>query len=111
VKQIVIKKLLNKLGHSVTIVNNGEEAVRMVKNSDYDLILMDWRMLKMDGIEATKLIRSFGEKYTDLPIFALAANFYVDDQALCIKAGMNDVLNKPLTLEALNKTLNKVLSA
>lgn len=111
VNQLVIKKLLSKLGHKVTLANNGLEAVELVKKSDFDLILMDWRMPEMDGIEATKMIRSYGGKFTDLPIYGLTANVFDDDRAMCIKAGMNDVLNKPLTLEVLNNTLNKVLNS
>lgn len=111
VNQLVIKKLLKKLGHIVTVASNGEEATRIVQENDFDLILMDWRMPVMDGIEATKYIRSLGGKFTELPIYGLTANVFDDDRALCIEAGMNEVLNKPLTLEVLNKALTKIITS
>ncbi|WP_176365164.1 hybrid sensor histidine kinase/response regulator [Pseudoalteromonas ulvae] len=93
--QMVIKALLEKRNHHVTLAENGEVAVILSKAHSYDLVLMDMMMPVMDGLTATKLIR---ETFTDvqLPIVALTANASLADKQLCLDVGMNDVLTKPV---------------
>eukprot|EP00487_Bulimina_marginata_P010764 TRINITY_DN5903_c0_g1_i1.p1 TRINITY_DN5903_c0_g1~~TRINITY_DN5903_c0_g1_i1.p1 ORF type:complete len:109 (-),score=19.31 TRINITY_DN5903_c0_g1_i1:88-414(-) len=92
---MVIKALLEKRNHHVTLAENGEVAVALSKAHVYDLVLMDMMMPVMDGLAATKLIR---ETFTEveLPILALTANASLADKQLCLDVGMNDVLTKPV---------------
>lgn len=107
INQIVAKKLLQKLGHKVTIVKNGHEAIAEVKNNKHDLILMDWRMPGMDGIEATKIIRTMDKPFSDIPIIGLTANVFEEDIKTCIASGMNDVIKKPVTIQDLSNAISR----
>ncbi|MDB4796803.1 response regulator, partial [bacterium] len=113
INQKVARLTLRKLGYSVDIVNNGKEAVESICNFPYDLILMDIQMPEMDGMEATKAIRSlspneFGSK-SETPIIALTANAMKGDERICLEAGMTDYLPKPLQREQLIAILQKHL--
>jgi two-component system sensor histidine kinase/response regulator len=79
----------------VDLAANGAEAVRMVRENDYDIVLMDMQMPVMDGIEATQVIRS-DSRFRSLPIIAMTANALVSDRELCLQAGMNDHIAKPI---------------
>ena len=83
---------------------NGEEAVQMVEEGQYDIVLMDIKMPVMDGLEATKKIK---ETHPDLPIVALTANAFDSDRQLAFDAGCNDFLSKPVSSEACLKTIRK----
>ena len=85
---------------------NGKEAVDMVDNSTYDMVLMDIKMPVMDGLEATKAIK---EKHPDLPIVALTANAFDSDRQLALQAGCNDFLSKPVSSELCIKTIRKFI--
>lgn len=105
INQQVIIHILNKMGYDPAVVENGIEAVEAVKNKDYDLVFMDMQMPEMDGIEATKIIRS-GTAVQPF-IIALTANTMPGDMDECIKAGMNDYISKPVKLEELTAMLEK----
>jgi len=79
----------------VDLAENGEIALRMVRDNDYDVVLMDMQMPVMDGIEATRVIRS-NPRFKDLPIIAMTANAMASDRELCLEAGMNDHIAKPI---------------
>jgi two-component system sensor histidine kinase/response regulator len=79
----------------VDLAENGEIAVRMVQEKDYDLVLMDMQMPVMDGIEATRVIRS-DPRFETLPIIAMTANAMAADRDRCLEAGMNDHIAKPI---------------
>jgi two-component system sensor histidine kinase/response regulator len=79
----------------VDLAENGADAVRMVRENDYDVVLMDMQMPVMDGIEATQAIRS-ESRFQDLPIIAMTANAMAADRERCLKAGMNDHIAKPI---------------
>ena len=79
----------------VDLAENGEIALRMIRDNDYDAVLMDMQMPVMDGIEATRIIRS-NPRFKTLPIIAMTANAMASDRILCLDAGMNDHIAKPI---------------
>lgn len=107
VNQKVASTMLRKLGYDYDLAKNGEEAIELAGSGKFHLILMDIQMPVMDGIEATKRIR------TDLPqeiqpiIIALTANTTEGDRKACFDAGMNDFLAKPVTKSTIEKAIDK----
>ncbi|MHB1372343.1 MAG: PAS domain-containing hybrid sensor histidine kinase/response regulator [Thauera sp.] len=100
VNREVAATILRETGATVDTAENGQEAVDMAKASHYDLILMDLQMPVMDGITATRLLRS-SDAFRDLPIVAMTANAFAEDRKLCIDAGMNDHIPKPVEPDVL----------
>jgi CheY-like chemotaxis protein len=101
--------LLEKLGHQADIVANGLEAIDSLNRQKYDLVLMDVQMPELDGLEATKRIRSEFTTINQPTIIAVTANAMSGDKEKCLEAGMNDYLAKPITLQSLEKSLSKWL--
>lgn len=97
VNQEVAREFLEDIVGEIAIANNGEEAVSMSLDQEFDLILMDCQMPVMDGFEATKTIRAREQKsgQAPLPIIALTANAFASDKEQCLNAGMSDFLSKP----------------
>ena len=89
--------LLETANMSIDLAENGEVAVRMVSENDYDLVLMDMQMPVMDGIAATHAIRS-NPRFCTLPIIAMTANAMDADREICLQAGMNDHVANPSIL-------------
>ena len=109
--QEVIAQLLYKLGCQVEFANNGLEVVSMLeerKDDHYKLVFMDYQMPELDGADATRAIRK-KEWGNDIPIIAMTAAAFSSDKEVCLESGMNDFINKPLTLKKLQKTLEKWL--
>lgn len=106
INQTVITKFLNKTKINYLIAENGLEAIEMIQNNQFDLILMDCLMPIMDGYSATLKIR---ESNSTLPIIALTANAMIEDKNKCISVGMNDFLPKPINKNDLYMTLNRWL--
>ena len=106
VSQRLAVRMLEKAGHRVDFVSNGQEAVEALDRKPYDLVLMDCLMPQMDGFEATRAIRA-AEVGTDrhVPIVALTANAMERDREQCLAAGMDDYLAKPFTKQALTAAL------
>jgi signal transduction histidine kinase len=100
--QIVSSKLIKQLGHEYTMVENGEEAIIEYDKGGFDIVLMDLNMPVIDGYEASVRII---EKYPTAQIVALTATDISQVRDKCLKAGMISVLNKPLTREELEKTI------
>jgi signal transduction histidine kinase/CheY-like chemotaxis protein len=90
----------------VDVAENGEMAVRMVQSNPYDLVLMDMQMPVMDGIEATRVIRS-DPRFKNLPIIAMTANAMAADRDKCLDAGMNDHIPKPIDPQELFRVLSQ----
>jgi two-component system, sensor histidine kinase and response regulator len=88
----------------VDLAENGEIALRMVKDNDYDAVLMDMQMPVMDGIEATRILRA-DPRYQALPIIAMTANAMESDREVCLEAGMNDHIAKPIDPDQLFSVL------
>ena len=109
INQKVVHTMLSSLGYEVAIANNGQEAVDSIKENHFALVLMDVQMPVMDGIQATKEIRSLLPKiYGDswkTPIVAVTANAMLEDDRRCLDAGMDDYLAKPF----LKKDLIQIL--
>jgi signal transduction histidine kinase len=98
--------LLSKLGHTVRVVSNGQAAVEAVSVDRFDLVLMDIQMPVLDGLEATRVIRQAEkESGRHTPIVALTANAMKGDDLLCLSAGMDAYLPKPVSVEALRDVL------
>jgi len=101
--------LLENLGCSVTIVNNGKEAVNAATTTQYDIIFMDIQMPEMDGMEATGLIREHEKqlgKHT--PIVAMTAHAMKGDRELCLDAGMDEYTTKPISLKSITETIKRL---
>ncbi|MDA8134399.1 MAG: response regulator [Desulfobacteraceae bacterium] len=98
VNQRVILLMLKKMNLSATVVANGEEVLKMIREKAFDLILMDVRMPVLDGIETTKIIRAPESdiKTKNIPIIALTALAMQEDAERCLKAGMDRYLTKPI---------------
>ena len=106
INQKLIKRILDKLGYEPEVVQNGVEVLALLGQQSFDLILMDIQMPEMDGLEATQMIRNTNFKQP--VIVAMTANAMPEDRELCLAAGMNDYLSKPLNLDALIQVLKKV---
>ncbi len=107
INQIVTKNLLNLIGYDCVIVENGFNALQMVKKEDFDLILMDLNMPYLDGVEATRRIREFEQ---NIPIIALTASELSEVNDECMEVGMNDIINKPLNKNDLKTIIIKHLT-
>jgi CheY-like chemotaxis protein len=112
VNQLLVTKLLEKLGHGAHVVANGHEAVEALGRIHYDLCLMDCQMPEMDGYEATRQIRINEQvrRNGHLPIVALTANAVAGDAEKCLASGMDDYLTKPLKKERLEIALRQWLA-
>jgi CheY-like chemotaxis protein len=105
VNQRVAERLLQKLGYSVVLVANGEEAIAAASEGSFDAILMDCQMPIVDGFEATGAIRAMESDAVHVPIIALTAEALAGDRERCLRAGMDDYLSKPVRIEQLQATL------
>ncbi|MBF0613550.1 MAG: PAS domain S-box protein [Magnetococcales bacterium] len=106
--QQVAKDLLELAGLTVRIAENGAEAVRVLEDGPYLVILMDLQMPVMDGHEATRRIRSMPE-WQGVPIIAMTANVMTGEREQCLANGMNDYLSKPVDVDRLFSTLVRLL--
>ena len=107
INQMITKKILNKMGLSCDVVDNGEDAVEQVKSVTYNVVLMDIHMPGISGLEATKIIRTFDK---DLTVFALTAVTLEDKMHEFGEAGFNDIISKPFKQEDFEQKLYDVLS-
>ncbi len=109
VNQLVATTMLKKLGYTVDIVNNGQEAVTAIQEVRYDLVLMDCQMPVLDGYMATQAIRKSAqpESGRDIPIVALTAHAMMNNDQKCFDSGMDGYLTKPIRLSELEGALKK----
>jgi signal transduction histidine kinase/streptogramin lyase/ActR/RegA family two-component response regulator len=109
INQKLAKKMLDKPGHILTVVDNGRSAWEAAVSGDFDLILMDLQMPEMDGFEATAHIREAelaSGRHT--PIVALTAHAMSGDREQCLRAGMDDYISKPIDFQALMVVIRKM---
>jgi PAS domain S-box-containing protein len=102
--QQLANALLVRVGIEVGIADNGVEALQALQRESFDAVLMDMQMPQMDGLEATKRIRD-DPALADLPVIAMTANAMAGDREICLAAGMNDYISKPLHTGTLYATL------
>ena len=110
INQQVAFELLQRVGLSVDLVENGLQVLDKLQENSYDAILMDVQMPGMDGMEATRAIRK-QPKYSTLPIIAMTAHALAEDKRKCFAAGMNEHITKPIRPERLYGTLTKLLDS
>jgi CheY-like chemotaxis protein len=108
----VMAAMLKKIGYQTSLAMDGQEAVIALKESDFDLVLMDCTMPVMDGYQATAMIRdtTTGVKNPNVPVVAMTARAMQGDREKCLQAGMNDYLSKPVVWETLTTVLYRWLS-
>jgi signal transduction histidine kinase len=108
VNQFVAKNTIQKIGYKIDIASNGIEALEMLKNYPYDVVLMDCMMPEMDGLEATALIKKSPDLYGTPKVIALTASALKEDKEKCAEVGMDDFLSKPLDMNEIIRVLTMV---
>lgn len=108
INQRVTSQLLTRAGILVDIAGNGQEALAALRDKTYDAVLMDVMMPEMDGLAATRAIRQ--TLRFDLPVIALTANAIKGDREKCLEAGMDEYLTKPVEIQRLYQTLEKLMA-
>ena len=111
INQQIVYELLIREGFDVTIANDGNEVIKLLKENefDYQLILMDIQMPNLNGRDATKQIRASGGRYKNIPIIAMTAHALKVERRKSLNAGMNDFLTKPLEISKLFNVLSKYI--
>ena len=109
INQKVAKRMIEKLDKVVEIANNGQEALDLLKKKDYDLVFMDVQMPVMGGLEATRKIREPGSGVMNpkIPIIAMTANAMKGDMEICLDAGMDDYIAKPISFDKIRSMVDK----
>ena len=111
VNRTVAERLLSRDGFDVTSVDRGEDAVRLVGEKEFDLVLMDVNMPGMDGLETAAEIRAGEDPGKHVPIVAMTARAMDGDRELCLESGMDDYISKPVSVEDLRSLVDRWLSA
>ncbi len=109
INQKVAMHMLKKLGYSVDLVTDGKEAIQALEVNSYDVVLMDVQMPRIDGLQATKIIREQGSNVRNhnIPIIAMTAHVMKGDSELCLKSGMDDYISKPIQPKELLDAINR----
>lgn len=109
----VALRSLEKYGHDISIANNGKQAITLLKNNHFDIILMDIEMPEMNGLEAASFIRKHPEEigHVGIPIIALTAHALPEMQSKCEASGIYHFVVKPINFNELNELMNKLINA
>ena len=106
----VVKDMLTIVGVPMDEAEDAEIGLRMVEVTDYDAILVDLRMPGMDGLSAIRRIRARGDDRATTPIIVITADTAIDLRTVCLASGANEVLGKPVAMDALFDALGKTLA-
>lgn len=111
VNQKLVSQLLSKAGYTVVTATNGQEAVNLLAKQEFDLVLMDIQMPVLDGLETTRVIRDPQSNVLNhqIPVIGLTAKAMKGDREVCLAAGMNGYLTKPIELQNFFKTIKSLL--
>ena len=113
--RLVCELMLKQMGMQVSVATNGQHAIDMLAQQNFDAVIMDCQMPVMDGYEATRMIRTANVEGLDatIPVIALTAHAMIGDRERCLQSGMNDYLSKPIRKEEIKEALvkNGVLAA
>ncbi|MDK2776208.1 MAG: response regulator [Pseudomonadota bacterium] len=109
--QMVIEKILRTQGMQVTVAHNGRQALEQCQQRTFDVILMDWHMPLMDGLEATRAIRCLHNANAAVPLIGLTANVMAEDREACLQAGMDEVVTKPVNRQHLLAEISRFIQA
>ena len=111
VVQMVVNKILTQAGYTLDLVADGKEALSFLESRRYELVLMDCLMPRMDGFEATRMIRKAGFKgeHGKIPVLAMTSLTDPEDRLRCLEVGMNAIVNKPLEPQTLVEVIQKFL--
>jgi CheY-like chemotaxis protein/HPt (histidine-containing phosphotransfer) domain-containing protein len=110
VNQKVALRLIEKIGYHTDLASNGIEAIEAVQSNEYDVVFMDLLMPEMDGLEASKQIKESSTNKSRPKIIAMTANSMLGDRELCMDAGMDDYISKPIRIDELEIALDKWLA-
>jgi signal transduction histidine kinase/CheY-like chemotaxis protein/ligand-binding sensor domain-containing protein len=112
INQMLAQRLLEKMGHQVTVAQSGLEALAQVQKRTFDMILMDVQMPEMDGFAATQAIREWEKDLgSHIAIIAMTAHAMKGDYEMCLSAGMDGYITKPINTEGLKNTIRQVLQS
>ena len=106
----VVKDMLDVAGATMAEAGLAEEGLARIEYEDFDVILVDLRMPGMDGMEAIRRIRARGDAKAELPVIVITADTGVDLREQCLEAGADDVLFKPVAMDALFDSIGRVLA-
>jgi len=106
--QKLTQRLLSRSGYHIDVVENGGQAVEAVQSCDYDVVLMDVQMPGVDGLEATRQIRALPSPKCQVPIIALTAQANYGAREMCLSAGMDDYIAKPINFDILFTKLSSL---
>ena len=110
VNQLLATRIFEKLGHHLTVVSNGREALSAVRAGEFDLVAMDVQMPEMDGLDATSAIRVWEKtEGGHIPIMAMTAHAMKGDRERCLAAGMDGYVSKPIRIEELEQMIGQLV--
>ena len=107
VNRKLVQRMLEKLGCVVSLAEDGAKALEMAAQQEFDLVLMDWQMPGMDGLETTRCLHRLWPADRRAPVIALTAAAMEGDREACLEAGMSDYLTKPLRMAELTEVLDR----
>jgi signal transduction histidine kinase/CheY-like chemotaxis protein len=111
VNQVVARAMLERLGWSVEIVDNGQQALDALERESFDIVVLDCQMPVLDGFDTARAIRSMPEPARGIAILALTGSALDEDRLRCLDAGMDDYITKPISIASLDDAMGRVLSA
>ena len=106
--RLVVRVLMERRGYEVAEADGGQQALDIIAEETFDLVLMDLSMPGMDGLETTRLIRKAEQPGSELPIFALSAHTSRQSVESCLEAGMNGVLSKPFDSQKAEQVIDLI---